>query len=351
MPAGKTHPHPAFPPHARFKRNPINYFLQKAPHPALNPPNCPRSATQRLTPPLSGDSLAPVKAVIAPVSALLLATAATGSGAIIFDDTFADGGRTNGADAADIGWTTGGAGSGAISVVNDTTFGSNSLRVAPGGTFQSILGSVPTVTTLNPGQTLTLTVRFRYESALSGGNLNANGALRIGLYSNNGLEALADTTSTTAVGSGASLPGYYANLRSGPADSTTGAGTGHEIYRETENNNAIMAGNRNSITNTRLTPPGISDSAGHTIVLELVRVGDTITFRALLDGVLLSTGSHTDSVGAPLITGFDTIAISSGGTQAAFLIDQATLELIPEPSTALLGMLGAVSFLGIRRRK
>ena len=280
--------------------------------------------------------------------AFLSATLSQGFGAMIVNDTFADGDRTNGADALDVSWFKGTTAA-TLAVANDTTFGSNAMRYSPGGSLAATVAAMPS-TTLAVGETIRISVTFRYES---GAPTNSPGAFRMGLFTNNGGETLGDTATVAADGSAHTADGYYASFPSGPADAPTTSGNGYEIFRETEDNNAILAGNRSSLGAPTVTTAGMSGTGAYTALFEITRGASSTTFRSYLDA---GTGTPTSQVGAGTdssvaqISTFDTIALSIGGNNTAWLIDGVTVEVIPEPSAALLGLLGGLSLLGVRRR-
>lgn len=267
-------------------------------------------------------------------------------GALIVNDTFADGGRTNGADPLDVSWfkpTTGST----LTVENDTTFGSNALKFDPSTTLSSTVAAMPTVS-LQVGETLRLTVTFRFDTNPT---QNLGGALRIGLYTNNGGETLGDTAGITDDGSGHKADGYYAAFPSGPANAATDNGNGYEIFRETEDNNAILVGTRTGLGTPTVTTPGATGTGIHTATFEITRNSNSITFLSYFQkgsDPMFQAGTGTDA--SSTITSFDMIAIGTGNNTSTLLIDSVSVELIPEPSSMLLGMLGALSLLGVRRR-
>ena len=279
--------------------------------------------------------------------AFLSATLSQGFGAMIVNDTFADGDRTNGADVLDVSWFKGTTAS-TLAVVNDTTFGSNAMRYS-GGSLAATVAAMPS-TTLAVGETIRISVTFRYEN---GAPTNSAGAFRMGLFTNNGGETLGDTATVAADGSGHTADGYYASFPSGPAAAPTTTGNGYEIFRETEDNNAILAGDRSSLGAPTVTTAGMSGTGAYTALFEITRGASSTTFRSYLDA---GTGTPTSQVGAGTdssgtqISTFDTIALSIGGNNTPWLIDGVTVEVIPEPSAVLLGLLGGLSVLGVRRR-
>ena len=202
--------------------------------------------------------------------------------------------------------------------VNMQSGTANALKATiAGDTFQGMLGTMPS-TTINIGQTLTLSFIGQYTESPA----NNFAGLRFGFVNSGDL----DNAFGMTVG--------------------TGGSTSRGIIRDTD-----------SIENSPLTgaTSGITSVAGGATVASITTSVFTASFA--ITRTATDTYSYFGDVNGSTLTatgvvgGFDNynaITIRNGSNTADFQIDNVSVTLIPEPSTALLGGLGLLALL--RRR-
>lgn len=215
----------------------------------------------------------------------------------------------------------GGLGSRALSVADiDTNTGTSGVTIAPLATAYALN---------NVNDRLTLAFRFRYTTnatAPAGGN-----NFRFGFFSSNGSAVSGDNApeSDTDIG-------YYAAIGSGG----TAAGTTSLFFEETGGIGNILGGtDRTSITASGTAGTGLNDNAVHTASLTLTRTSaSAIGLSLVVDGGTPITGSDTGT----LRTTFDEIAFGGAfnTTGNAFILDDVTVDYVPEPAAAGLAALG-----------
>lgn len=163
---------------------------------------------------------------------ILLVTVPTAQAALIVDDSWADGGRDNGADPLDTNWWTSSSPSGIeVSV--------GSMGLVTGSAGRGIHGIFPTQTLSNVGDSLKATYTFRTPSTV--GSAGTAG-FRVGLFDTLGRAGLdANITSSSSVfeplygyfGAGtAALPGYMLDMD---------VGTGSEDFSFREHSTVATA--------------------------------------------------------------------------------------------------------------
>lgn len=273
--------------------------------------------------------------------------------AAILNDTFADGGITNGADVLDTNWFLI-TGSGALTAQSDTTTGPNegvadtALQHAA-ATFSGVGGSF-TPTTIAVGETMRLSFDVRFTGTPS----NNGAGFRFGLYNSNG--------GTIGTGSSGNDFGYV--IRSG-----SGTSSGGSVAKEVGGSTGPFGG-LDILTLGRYTPAPPLGTTSKNYVMELTRLSateigigfkiDGVTYSdSVTEGFTTDNGSRTRlpsvpmgdepaSGGAAYFT-FDEVLIGTGNNATTYRVDNVKLEVVPEPaSLAAIGLLGLA--LGRRRR-
>src|SRR6476620_9406372 len=131
----------------------------------------------------------------------LLTTAPSASAALIVDDSWADGGRNNGADPLDTNWW-----SSVSSTGTGIEVSAGSLGMVTGTSGRGIHGIFPTQTLANVGDSLKATYTFTTPATVGTGG---TAGFRVGLFDTLGRTGL-DADITSSSGTPNSLYGYYA---------------------------------------------------------------------------------------------------------------------------------------------
>jgi len=228
------------------------------------------------------------------------------------------------------GSTTGWSGVSGGSVSNGSDSGSLALKLTTSGTNQSALGTMPSLTLANIGDSISLSFSFRFDATPGD---NAAG-FRFALSNSRGTPSTADDN------------GYYISISTGAATKT------HQIFRENGGTAPYLGGgDRTAIGATNSTASNITDTVQHTGMLVLTKSGASgTTISASIDGTSYFA-SVTDSSG--LFT-FDEIGISSANTSRNIWFDNVivTSAAVPEPSSIFLVLAAGSGFLlRISRRK
>jgi hypothetical protein len=256
------------------------------------------------------------------------------------DDPFTDGGATNGADAKDIAWyvnnTTGASSSVAVDAVIGT---GNALRMTATQSFRKFIGVFGASVTILQGETLQLSFDYRFHETA---NL-ANG-LRFGLFNNGGTSATADNAAGDSDNFG------YGGATNPGATSTTGTRVAYEAAGD-----AVLGGTAPGAL-VFFGSSGDSVDSGTiskgTVFFSITRnLDDSISLSSSINGQTAASGTLASPATSPefLNYGFNEVAIGVGGTAADFSIDNVLVQVVPEPSAALLGGLGALFLLRRRR--
>ena len=233
---------------------------------------------------------------------------------ILVDDAFSDGGRTNGADSADVAWFTIGASGSALTVVDDSAgIGSgNAMRLAPTSNSQGLVGMLPYLVTLQDGEALRLSFTYRFTGTT---NLNQSGRLRFGLYNAWGTPTVSDNHTFVRKND----DGYYANTNPGSNSST-----GTSIALENNGSELTMSGGATGIGTA-----GSSVNSGttaHDVEFTLTRSGGSIVVSCSVDGLTPATATDT----TPVTMSFDEIALTFGisSQPSPMLIDNVQVEYV-----------------------
>ncbi len=288
------------------------------------------------------------------LGSMLLTSTADSRAALIVDDSWADGGRNNGADALDTNWWTSTA-SNAIEV------SVGSLGLVSGSSGRGIHGTFAPQTLTNVGDSLKATFTFTTPATVGSA---ATAAFKIGLFNTNGNAGLAadlSASSTTPNPIYDPLPGYMmdydveasgANIQfreKSPVPGSTGQllGTTTGFVNLTGGGNSYVFAPNTSYTGTysiTKTASGIdltgslSDSSG---VLSTFTSSDSTPSTSTFD--LL--GFH---VNASIFGSSNTVNTANNGIDFSNIKIEVTS--VPEPTTLLLFGVGA-AFLGWARRR
>lgn len=263
--------------------------------------------------------------------------ALTSSSATVADDPFADGARTDGADPLDMTWFSNEVGAGSpttLSVAADGALTGNALvadnPTVPANTFvqRAVVGlfngSPQTLGAV--GDTLTLSLDFRFANALSASGENR---FRFGLYNAMGTPSGGDVTNITS-----DDKRYWAQTGYGSVGGNTGFlnESGDGSSRLTEGGDLAQLGAEGSAT--------INDTAKHTGILTITRTGaNELTLRMLVLNV--SGGAMIDVTrvdASPVTYTFDEVVLAMCSNELDYHVDNVDVTAgagAPLPSIAL----------------
>ena len=256
------------------------------------------------------------------------------------DDPFTDGGATNGADANDIAWYVNNTTNASSSVQTDPVINTgNALRMNAAATFRKFIGVMGASITILQGETLQLSFDYRFHETAATGN-----SLRFGLFNNGGTGASGDNSPSDNDNFG------YAVVSDPVTDSATGTrvayeGAGDAVLGGTGSGALLVYGASGTSVNSGINTKG---SALFTITRNLddsIFLSSSINGQAAASGTLANPPSGTQFLNYT----FQEVAIGLGGTAADLSIDNVLVQVVPEPSAALLGGLGALMLLRRRR--
>ena len=271
-------------------------------------------------------------------AALPLGGAAHAATLTAVNDPFTDGARTNGADPLDIQWF--GIRSSTLAVGNNAAIGSgNALNVTTSTSFSRIAGVFSSLTLL-AGETL----RLSFDYALVSAPGTAPAGLRIGLFNNGGTPFTADTaTGNGSIEQDDNGYGFSTNPGLDAADGT-------RIAEEAADpGNSILGGPA---------PGGFNfiGSAGASVESGTTMHSALFTMTRNLDGSLSMTASIDGGTAATATTGtspftytFNEVGFGQGSFNGSYSIDNVVIDVVPEPSAALLSVLGALALFRRRR--
>ncbi|MES2310415.1 MAG: hypothetical protein V4507_16300, partial [Verrucomicrobiota bacterium] len=202
--------------------------------------------------------------------------------ASIINDTFTDGGRTNGADLADMNWlmlTT----TSSVAVADDSAgIGSgNALKFSTGGTFRGLVGLFGSNTQLGVGDTITVSFNYRYNTAPT----SSGAGLRFGIFDDGGTPQTSDGSES---GIRFNDAGYGANLNPGAAGSSL------SLHKESAGDEILGGTAPNGIVNFGTAGASIvSGITSHSATLSISRDVSGLNLACNIDGLSSATGSDT----------------------------------------------------------
>lgn len=274
--------------------------------------------------------------------------AATASAATIVDDSFADGDRAStGPLQADFY---------ASSNSNAIESNAGSIGLVSGSSGRQIHGLFPTQTLANTGDTLLTSFTFVTPPTTAAGNED----IRFGIFDHLGRTSSTELGQDTSYSSSSpnadysGLPGYYSELDVESADS----GTNLNIRRSQPSTTGRLLSTSSGFDNL-----GSSSDIGYVIGANEEYTATISATRTASGGLDITTtflgNSHTESDPAPnsydfgmLVYGSSSGAFGSsnspGDPDNGIDITNVRVEFlagIPEPSTAVLGLMGAVALL------
>jgi len=295
---------------------------------------------------------------IIPLYFALILTPAVAFGTIIVNDTWADGGRNNGADPLDADWW-----STTSTNNNSVEVGTGYLGMVTGTSGRGIHGTFAPQT-LAIGDTLTATFTFRTPATVGSGY---SGAFRVALadFNDPGLAADLQSGSTFVQPLFTNLPAYMVDYDINMADATDDISIREHI---TPNSTGRFTG-----TTTEWTQLGTGPDADYAFTPNTVYVGVIAVTRTGADSMDIFgslsdnnglLASHTRSDTSGIANHFGLLAFwansgnfGSSGTigQPDNGIDFSNIKIeytpVPEPSTAALLLGGLLILLrSVRRR-
>ena len=298
-----------------------------------------------------------VAGVVACAIATIILTPATAFGTIIVNDSWADGGRNNGADALDADWWSS-TSSNNISV----EVGSGFLGLVTGTSGRSLHGTFANQP-LAIGDMLTATLTFMTPATV--GTIGSAGLkLALADFNNAGLAADLQSSSTFPQPLYFSLPSYMLDFDINSAGATDDT----SIRRHNANATGRFLGITAEWTQLGTSPDitySFTPNTEYVVVLSLARtgVGSMDIFGSLTRSNVLLT-SHTQSDASATVNSIGLLGVYAnssafGSTNAFGLADNGIdftnirIEVIPEPSALALIMFGlaGLTVAKFRRRR
>ena len=295
--------------------------------------------------------------VTAVIACAMILTPAMTFGAVIVDDSWADGGRNNGADALDADWWS--------SVASNN----NTVEVSPG-----IMGMVTGPSgrglhgtfanqALAVGDTLTATLTFMTPATVGA---PGSGAFKFGLadFNNAGLAADLQSSSTFVQPLFTNMPAYMVDF-----DVNAGPGVDDTSVREHQVNATGrflgVTGEWTQLGTSTDVTYSFTSNTQYVVVMSLTRTGagSVSIFGSLSSSNVLLT-SHTQVDASATVFNVGVIgafanSAAFGSTNAFGLADNGIdftnikIEVVPEPSTLILAFFGlaGMAFTIFRRRR
>ncbi len=258
------------------------------------------------------------------LAATLLAASAASAQVVVLNDSFNDGGLTNGTDSLDTEWFRTNA-----SLV---TVSGGELTIANGRAAMGYLPGTP-VTLTNTGDYISLSLDLTFTA------LSSNIAFAISLYDSGGTR-YATGTDPISLGSGNAsdaYAGYYSRFSQDGASVARAAAT-----RETGLSAPFFGGaDRTDVGGGTFGYTSFTVNTPSVVELRLTRVATGLQIEMIKDSVTLR--SFTDT--SPASYTFDTVVLYNQNVGSNVVIDNILVS-VPEPSSvALLGFLGAAVWM------
>jgi hypothetical protein len=288
-----------------------------------------------------------------------LTMAPTVGAALIVDDSWADGGRTNGADPLDSNWWT-------SASTNGIEVSVGSLGMVTGSSGRGIHTIFPTQTLANVGDSLIARYTFTTPATVGGGS--GSGAFRAGLFDTLGRAGL-DADVSSSSGSPNSLYGYFATNTVGlpgyMLDMDVGTGTEDLSHRQhdTPVTASTPTGRLMGTTTgfTQLSPTGpdavytFAPNTTYTGSMKLTRVSATdMQITSTLGNASHSNTDAFDSASIGMLAFWANSNIfgssaNPGEANNGVDFSNVQIEFIPVPEPATLSMLGCAVLLFVAR--
>lgn len=199
-------------------------------------------------------------------------------------DTFSDGDRTNGAETSDLAWYSIKVAGTGISIVNDNVAGGigtdNALKLTPTSWSQGVIGNLPGAVTLQNGDSLVLSFKWRYTGTA---NTNFPQRLRFGFFNSGGSLTSNDNHTTVRNND----HGYWAGTNPAVA-----SGTGTGIVQETASDEILSGNGLTSIGTAGASVTG--GTTAHTGMLKITRSGTNLVVSASIDDQAPATATVTN---------------------------------------------------------
>jgi hypothetical protein len=301
-------------------------------------------------------------ALVAVSIALLLSIAPWTSAAVIVNDTWADGGRDDGADLLDSNWWTSASSSGIeVSV--------GALGMVTGNSGRGIHTVFPTQTLANVGDKLVATYTFTTPATIGTGG---TGGFRVGLFDTLGRAGLnADVSASSAApnavygwGTGATPPGPgTAGLPGYMVDMDVGTGAEDFQFRAHDNGTVNPTGRLLGTTTgfINLSPSGpdgafsFAPNTTYTGSMAITRTSATdVQLTATLGAATHSVTDAFDSVNIGMLAFWANSNIfgslgTPGAADNGIDFSNVNIAFIPVPEPTTVSMLGICAFVLARR--
>jgi hypothetical protein len=243
------------------------------------------------------------------------ATGTVSAATTIFNDTFTDGDRINGADTQDINWHQ--VGGTTLSVGNDAVIGAgNALIANTSSTFNRIVGEFGSIT-IGIGETLQLSFTMRYTDVPD----NTINGFRFGIYNNGGSPFTAD--GQTGANENNNY-GYGAYTNAGLASAT-----GTRVASEAAGSAMLSGSSPSGFAAFGTAGESFSwgTASAHSIIYSITRLGDgTLDLFSSIDGGTAASGNIAAIDGDYI---FHEIAFGHPANNEDYVIDNVKLQLIP----------------------
>jgi hypothetical protein len=315
---------------------------------------------------LQGHPVLTRKSPVLPTLALLSFAALPAKSAVLVSDDFTNAVRVGGTDArtgVDVDGVAPLTNDWMMALANGTTANQTSDANAPnvatgingnslattGGTFPFSLHRYFTSTTLNAGESISVSLNIRTTAAPTAQATS----FRIGLFDSNTGKISTNSNFSGATGSTAGT--VFIDDRGYGAFYDTGTSPLAHVIGERTNTTYTAANGINLFRPSDFGNLGTASTVGNTIALNTTYAvtlniarsldGSSVTTTSTFNGISLSFTDTTD-----LVTEFDHLAIFFGSSWTGTkYVDDVMVTFVPEPSSALLGALGLLALLRRRR--